>query len=203
MKSKTIYLLRHGETDFNKKGMVQGRGVNASLNDTGREQAKKAGNVFSKTQLDLIYTSALVRTHETVAELNTNGAPIRSHEGFDEISWGSQEGKEASYDAKNLYADTVNGWRRGELTLNVGGGESPIQVMERQRIAMEEVLETGAESILICMHGRAMRVLLCWLLNYPLNYMDGFPHNNCSYYVLENRDNSFTLKEFNQTRHLS
>ncbi|WP_424960966.1 histidine phosphatase family protein [Ekhidna sp.] len=202
MKNKTIYILRHGETDFNKKGMVQGRGVNASLNDTGRAQARKAGNAFEDIQFDHVFTSALIRTHETVGEFMNNGTPVSALDGFDEISWGNQEGKEASYDAKNLYADTVNGWRRGELHLNVGGGESPIQVMERQQKAMEKVLEADGENILICMHGRAMRVLLSWTLNYPLNYMDGFPHANCSYYVLGYRRDSFFLKDFNQIEHL-
>lgn len=202
MKSKTLYILRHGETDFNKKGMVQGRGVNASLNDQGIIQAQKAGRQLSNVSFDVVYTSALIRTHETVGEFSLNGTPVISHDGFDEISWGNQEGKEASYEAKNLYANTVNGWKRGELSLNVGGGENPLQVMERQKIAMQSVLENDAQSVLVCMHGRAMRVLLCWTLNYPLSYMDGFPHENCAYYTLGYRNESFYLKDFNQTEHL-
>lgn len=202
MKNKTIYILRHGETDFNKKGMVQGRGVNASLNEQGRKQASRAGHHLSEIQFDAVYTSALIRTQETVAQFGLNGTPSFEHDGFDEISWGNQEGQVASYDAKTLYADTVNGWRRGELTLNVGGGENPIEVMERQKKAMQMVLENDSENVLICMHGRALRVLLCWTLNYPLNYMDGFPHQNCGYYVLGYRKSSFYLKAFNQVDHL-
>ncbi len=182
--------------------MVQGRGVNASLNDEGIRQAKKAGDSLSHISFDTVFTSALIRTHETVGQFSLNGTPIIAHEGFDEISWGNQEGQVASYEAKTLYADTVNGWRRGELDLNVGGGENPIQVMERQQEAMKLVLESEGEHVLICMHGRALRVLLCWTLNYPLNFMDGFPHQNCGYYVLGYRRESFYLKAFNQVDHL-
>ncbi|MEP1032414.1 histidine phosphatase family protein [Ekhidna sp.] len=202
MKSKTIFILRHGETDFNKKGMVQGRGVNASLNSQGIAQAKQAGNHLANVSFDAVFTSALIRTKETVAQFPLNGTPLVSHEGFDEISWGNQEGQVASYDAKTLYADTVKGWRRGDLHLNVGGGESPLQVMERQKEAMRIVVENEGENMLICMHGRALRVLLCWTLNYPLNYMDGFPHQNCGYYVLGYRNESYYLKDFNQVDHL-
>lgn len=202
LKNKTIYILRHGETEFNRKGMVQGRGVNASLNENGVNQARKAGKYLSSVGFDSVFTSELIRTRETVNEFSLNGTPVKSHNGFDEISWGNQEGKVASYDAKNLYAETVNGWRRGDLHLNVGGGENPIEVMERQKVAMELVLANNAQNTLICMHGRAMRVLLCWTLNYPLNYMDGFPHQNCSYYALGFRNGSYFLKEFNQTVHL-
>ncbi len=182
--------------------MVQGRGVNASLNSNGIEQATKVGEHLSLINFDSVFTSELIRTKETVGQFKLNGTPVSSHDGFDEISWGNQEGKVASYDAKNLYADTVNGWRRGELNLNVGGGESPLEVMARQKDAMKTVLDSDSENTLICMHGRAMRVLLCWILNYPLNYMDGFPHQNCSYYVIEQRLESFYLKAFNQTDHL-
>lgn len=182
--------------------MVQGRGVNASLNEAGRMQAKLAGQHLARVPFDKVYTSALIRTHETVGQFQLNGTPIIAHEGFDEISWGDQEGQVASYEAKTLYADTVNGWRRGELELNVGGGENPIQVMERQKVAMQQVLDDEGEHILICMHGRALRVMLCWTLNYPLNFMDGFPHQNCGYYVLGNRNGSFHLKGFNRVDHL-
>lgn len=183
--------------------MVQGRGVNASINEEGMMQARQAGDAFSRIQFDHVFTSDLIRTQETVGQFIQNGTPVSSYAGFDEISWGNQEGKEASYDAKNLYADTVNGWQRGELHLNVGGGENPLQVMERQKEAMKKVMESEGENILICMHGRAMRVLLCWTLNYPLNFMDGFPHANCSYYVLGYRRSSFFLKDFNRVEHLS
>lgn len=203
LKTKTIYVLRHGETELNKKGMVQGRGVNASLNETGRLQAQATFEALKHEPIKTIFTSSLNRSIETI-ELWKNGEiEVLSHDGFDEISWGNQEGKEASYEAKNLYAETVKGWQAGNLDLNVGGGESPNQVMNRQKEAMQYVFEHGKDQILICMHGRAMRVLLCWLLGYPLNYMDGFPHHNCSYYKLNQKGAVFSLEEFNQTEHLT
>ncbi|MEO1254905.1 MAG: histidine phosphatase family protein [Bacteroidota bacterium] len=203
MKSKTIYILRHGQTNYNKKGMVQGRGINASLNEKGVEQARLAGRALHHINFDHVFISELVRTKETVDQIISDSTPLTSLAGFDEISWGNQEGKVASYEAKNQYAATVNGWRKGELNLNVGGGETPIEVMERQKEAMEIVLQTEAETVLICMHGRAMRVLLCWLLNYPLKYMDGFPHDNCSYYSLDFHEDTFYLKNFNKSDHLN
>ncbi|MEO0734980.1 MAG: histidine phosphatase family protein, partial [Bacteroidota bacterium] len=36
----TVYIVRHGQTDFNLQGIVQGSGVDASLNDTGRSQGQ-------------------------------------------------------------------------------------------------------------------------------------------------------------------
>lgn len=179
--------------------MVQGRGVDASLDDTGIKQAELACNRMLNLSIERVYTSKLKRTHETVSKL---GMPFDQFEGFDEISWGDQEGVVASMEERNKYADTVKAWRKGQLNLNIGGGESPIDVMKRQKIAMNDVLSQDFSTALVCMHGRAIRILLCWLLKYPLNYMDGFPHANCCYYSLDFTGSQVRLHDFNVTNHL-
>ncbi len=179
--------------------MVQGRGVDASLNDTGRKQAVRAYERLNKQPIDKFYASVLVRTHQTLEPFSAEFTPL---DGFDEISWGAYEGVKTTRESRGIYSTTLNDWRMGHLDKNVGGGENPIQVMERQKKALAEVLKNDAETTLICMHGRAMRILLCWVLNYPLNYMDGFPHRNCSYYSLVQTNGSFFIKEFNETSHL-
>ncbi len=183
--------------------MVQGRGVDASLNETGRLQADKAFHHLKDVPFDIVFSSKLKRSQETIRQFIDIGLPHISHGGLDEISWGSQEGIKATLEAKNLYSQTVKGWRNGELHLNVGGGESPLEVMERQKEAMRVILRQEAQNILVCMHGRAMRILLCWLLNYPLNFMDGFPHDNCAYYKLIYQGKLFYIDEFNQMEHLN
>ncbi len=182
--------------------MVQGRGVDASLNETGQWQANRAHQFLKNVSFDVVFTSALIRTHQTARGFIEDGIPHLIHDGFDEISWGDQEGVEATPEARNLYSKTVRSWQDGKLDLNVGGGESPIEVMNRQKEAMSQVLEYDASTILICMHGRAIRILLCWLLKYPLNYMDGFPHDNCAFYQL-NYNGSYSVREFNVTDHLT
>ena len=182
--------------------MVQGRGIDASLNNTGVKQAKQVYKALKNIHFDVVFTSTLVRTHQSVKEFLDQGLEHHILEGLDEISWGDQEGVKADQEALNLYAATVRGWREGSLDLRVGGGETPVEVMERQKIAFEQILADPGESVLVCMHGRAIRVLLSWLLNYPLNYMDGFPHQNCAYYKVVYRGADFFIEEFNETAHL-
>lgn len=201
MKNKILHILRHGETDYNKNGLVQGRGINASLNETGVGQARRVYEHFRERPLDHIYTSTLVRTHETT-QYFPSSIGRTALEGLDEISWGDQEGVKASPEARNMYKNTVLAWQRGELERNVGGGETPIEVADRQKKAMDVILNDDNLLILICMHGRAIRILLSWLLNYPLRYMDGFPHQNCAYYTLGWNGHSFQLIDFNKTDHL-
>ncbi|RYE50114.1 MAG: histidine phosphatase family protein, partial [Sphingobacteriales bacterium] len=63
---KTIYLIRHGQTDLNKHGIVQGRGMDTDLNDMGRAQANAFFDKYGTVKFDKIYTSVLKRTHQTV-----------------------------------------------------------------------------------------------------------------------------------------
>jgi probable phosphoglycerate mutase len=58
------------------------------------------------------------------------------------------------------------------------------------------------KTILICMHGRAMRILLCQLLNYPLRGMDTFEHKNLCLYQLDFTGSMFAIKKHNDISHL-
>lgn len=63
---KTLYIIRHGETDLNKRGVVQGRGMDTDLNDRGLEQAEAFYQTYKDVPFDKIYTSTLKRTHQTI-----------------------------------------------------------------------------------------------------------------------------------------
>ncbi len=67
-----------------------------------------------------------------------------------------------------------------------------------------EVLMTRPEEqkVLLCMHGRAMRVFLCLLLGKPLSEMTEFPHQNTVLYKMGFEDGKFTVLEFNSAVHL-
>ncbi|MFW6226294.1 MAG: histidine phosphatase family protein, partial [bacterium] len=151
---KTIYLIRHGQTDYNKKGIVQGSGIDASLNDLGRQQAEAFYDAYRNMPFDKIYISALKRTKESVTQFIADGIPFEAMAGLNEISWGNSEGTEFTSENNTLYQKLVNDWLAGNTHLAVEGGESPEDVMTRQKEAMEYILQQPNEkNILICMHG--------------------------------------------------
>ena len=67
MIEKEIYIIRHGQTEHNAKGIVQGKGINLSLNDTGRKQASAFYEAYKHIPFEVVYTSSLIRTHESAA----------------------------------------------------------------------------------------------------------------------------------------
>lgn len=203
LKEKRIYLIRHGETDFNLKGIVQGSGVDTSLNDTGRKQAQAFFEHYKHIPFKKIYTSALKRTGESVQKFIDLGIPYEHYSGFNEISWGANDGKIVSSADHSYYSEMLDSWKKGEVDKSIDGGESPLDVQARQKPAMDIVMSRDEEDcILICMHGRAMRILLSTLLHGDLNHMDKYAHQNLCLYEIVYADGKFALAEFNKTNHL-
>jgi len=203
LKSKKIYLVRHGQTDYNLKGIVQGSGIDASLNDLGRKQAQSFYEAYKNVPFDKVYTSALQRSIQSVENFINDGISHQIVPELNEINWGSREGMKITPEEDAYYHDVIREWQEGNTTLQIEGGESPQQVFERQTKAIEIILaNTNEDQILVCMHGRAMRILLCQMLNYPLRCMDLFEHTNLCLYELNYTGSMFSIERFNDTSHL-
>ncbi|MCA6073300.1 histidine phosphatase family protein [Fulvivirga sedimenti] len=203
MKSKKIYLVRHGQTDYNLKGIVQGSGIDSSLNERGREQSRQFFDAYKDVPFDKVYTSKLKRTTESVEGFINLGIPHEMLSGLNEINWGTREGQVITPEEDAYYHWVIREWQNGNTTLPIEGGESPQDVYDRQKLAVEHIMShEDEENILICMHGRAMRVLLCQVLNYPLHCMDEFEHSNLCLYLLNFTGSMFTVERFNDTNHL-
>ena len=204
MSTKKIYLIRHGQTDYNLKGVVQGSGIDAPLNDTGRKQAEAFYQAYKSVSFDKVYTSVLQRSQQSVEKFLADGIPHEAFEGLNEISWGNREGISITPEEDAYYHHMLEEWRRGNTSLKIEGGESPEDLAAKQKPVLEYILKQEKEkTILICMHGRAMRILLTVLLNYPLKSMDTFEHSNLGLYELTYTGNMFTVDKFNDTSHFN
>jgi len=200
---KQIYIIRHGETDLNKKGIVQGRGVNSPLNETGLKQASAFYEAYRQERFDRVYTSTMLRTHQTVEQFIRKGIPWTQLAGLDEISWGIYEGLEQDGRIMAGFTEITSGWCHGKLDTCVEGGETPLQLVERQKEAMDHIVSATEErKVLICMHGRAMRTLLCYLTNRPLCEMDEFPHTNTALYKIHYFSGKFEIMDAYNINHL-
>ncbi len=204
MNIKKIYLIRHGQTDLNHKGVVQGSGVDSSLNDAGRSQANDFFECYKDVPFDKVYRSGLKRTHESVQRFVDKGIPFETLSEINEISWGVREGIPVDELANAYYTKMIESWRRGKTDIGIEGGESPDEVLVRMKKGLNHILSRKDEStVLICMHGRAMRIMLCLMLNYPLKMMDIFEHSNLCLYELTYTKSMFKIDKFNNLDHLN
>ncbi len=201
--TKTLYIVRHGQTELNKLGIVQGRGMNTDLNDEGRKQAALFFDAYKDVAFDKIYISELKRTQQSIQQFIDLGIPYEKLEGLDEMAWGVLEGTESTPENRAAFLQVIREWVAGNLDVSLQGGESPNQVKTRQEKAIATILShPEEETVLICMHGRAMRLLLCWITGHPLTEMETYPHQNLILYKLTYDGDKFEIVDFNNAEHL-
>lgn len=202
--TKKIYLTRHGQTDFNKQGIVQGSGVDSDLNELGRTQARAFFEAYQHVPFDKLYVSGLKRTHQSMRDFLEKPVPHEELPDLNEISWGRREGIPIDEEGDAYYLKMIRSWQEGKTDVAIDGGENPEQVAVRMQNALKHMLDkTEEKQVLICMHGRAMRVMLTVMLNYPLRCMDMFEHSNLCLYELTYTGSMFILDRYNDTTHLS
>ena len=200
---KTLYIVRHGQTDLNKQGIVQGRGMDTNLNDEGRSQANQFFQAYKHVAFDKIYISELKRTQQSIQQFIDLGITYEKLAGLDELAWGILEGQESTPETKNAFMKLVRDWVSGDLDSKIEGGESPNDVKARQQKALETIMShPEEETVLICMHGRALRLLLCLLTEKPLTEMEGFPHQNLVLYKVTYDGSKYRIVDGNNAEHL-
>ncbi|MBC7325685.1 MAG: histidine phosphatase family protein, partial [Moorella sp. (in: Bacteria)] len=92
MENIRIYLVRHGETEWNNNGRYQGH-TDVALSVSGRRQAELLRERFRSIPLDSVYSSDLSRARETAAVIAApHGLTIKTEEAFREIDFGFWEG---------------------------------------------------------------------------------------------------------------
>ncbi len=203
---KHIYLIRHGQTTYNQQGVVQGSGIDSDLNEKGLLQAVAFFEVYKNIPFDTIYTSKLKRTVQSVQPFLNIGLKHEAHVGLNEISWGSKEGQAVlPHEEDPFFSKMLAEWRKGNTHISAFGGESPDEVATRQKPFLETLFspeKAHENNVLICMHGRAMRVLLCQLLNFPISEMDTFEHGNLCLYHLVYTGSMVNILKHNERSHL-
>jgi broad specificity phosphatase PhoE len=201
--NKTLYIVRHGQTELNKRGIVQGRGMDTDLNDEGRKQAGLFFSAYKQVPFNKIYVSTLKRTQQSIQQFIDLGIPFEKLAGLDELAWGIHEGQPATTENKAAFLQIMRDWLDGKLDSKFEGGESPNEVKTRQLEALKIIMShPEEETVLICMHGRAMRLLLCLLAGRPLTEMDYFPHQNLVLYKVIYDGDKYEIVDFNNAEHL-
>lgn len=206
MSETTLYLIRHGETDYNRQRIVQGRRINCELNQTGRAQARALARRLSTVPIDAIFSSTLRRAEETAAFIAAEHQHLEVFrlEDLEEMSWGVYEGEPPSERLSRAFESMQLDWARGDYGKRVEGGESILDVQERGLRALEHILARHeGQTVAVVTHGRFLRVLLATILDeYGLERMNEIHHANTCVNHLVHASGTFKAHLLNCTAHL-
>lgn len=199
-----VYLLRHGQTDYNAAHVVQGGGIDSRLNATGRQQALAFYRRHRTASFRALHSSALRRTQETLAPFREEGYSLQVHAGLNEYHWGVFEGRPFDEALQKEIAPIREAWAAGDFDYRVPGGESPREVWERAHAALQTIVEENTNgNVLICTHGRMLRIILSNLVGAGLHEMQNIRHHNAALNVLRKTTAGFAAELLNDTSHLS
>lgn len=201
-----LHLIRHGETEFNATGIVQGGGIDSDLNATGRQQAQWFWQRHRFTRYaPTVWASGLKRTHQTLAPFLEDGYQLRTHPGLNEFSWGEWEGQKFDQDFQDIIRPYAEAWAAGDLDLAVPGGDTPRIAWTRAQAALQDILATHPDgNVLVCTHGRLLRILISGVLHNDVAQMHRYMHHNTGLNILARPEPSaeFVAELLNCTAHL-
>lgn len=163
-----LLLVRHGETDWNRLGLLQGT-RDIPLNDRGRQQASELAARVSGGA-DAVYSSPLVRARSTAEIIAvTAGADVEIEPDLRELCYGFAQGKTVAWLRRHDPALEYR-WRTTPWQVRFSGGDTLRAVRARAAEALSRIVARHhGERVALCAHGHVNRVLMITALAWPRN----------------------------------
>jgi glucosyl-3-phosphoglycerate phosphatase len=190
---RRLILLRHGQTDYNVAGRMQGH-LDSVLTAAGREQAAAAAPVLAALAPDRLVSSDLTRAVDTAEVVGAAcGLPVKLDPRLRETHLGRWQGSTVA-EIDRDYPGAIAEWR-SDPTWAPPGGESRVAVVARSEPVVDELdaefADSGEESVtvLLVAHGGLIAGLTTGLLGLPIEVWPSFGGlGNCRWAVLARRD---------------
>jgi 2,3-bisphosphoglycerate-dependent phosphoglycerate mutase len=182
----TLYLVRHGQTLFNSRDLVQGW-VDSPLTTLGWRQARAVADHLADRPLTAVYASTSERAADTAQEIarRHEGLAVNLRKGFKEMYFGDLEARpnaeffELVDDPRAFFADVMVG--RGEA---VAGGEPPAEYRTRVDAAVADLLADHDDGeVVLVSHGLTINMILT-----AAGWHSPGPLENCSVSTLRMTD---------------
>jgi broad specificity phosphatase PhoE len=202
-----LILVRHGETYWNKEGLVQGCDSDIELNETGLEQARKVAVFLENEPITTILSSPLSRAKSTAEVIaKHHRLPVEIDPALMELKVGELEGMSVSHLRTTFSQFLLEWWKDGEAT-RLPNGESLVELQRRAWNVIELLLErhkTNPEhnkdaTVVVVSHYFITLAIILKALSLPLNCFIKFKVDLGGVSILEFRDYGTRLLVFNDT----
>ena len=185
-----IYIVRHGETEANKNGYLQGW-TDVPLNENGRFIAELTGRGIKDIRFDHCISSPLIRAKETAKILlreSGNSVSVTFDDRIKEMNFGSFEGMSVRDEKLIRFLKEPN------VGYKFPDGESFREVMKRtQEFLKALIAKDDDKTYLVSTHGCALRAMLNFLYEDKDDYWHGHVPYNCCVNIIEAKNGTATL----------
>lgn len=190
-----IYLVRHGETDWNQAGLLQGQTDNA-LNAQGLEQAREAAERLKEVPFEIAFCSPLIRAKRTAETIiGDRKITLTTDERLRELNFGPWEG----VDIRTIKDAASQPFTNPGSYIPPEGAESFAQLYKRSGEFVDQVLlplEGTYETVLVVAHGGVNRSILNPVLNIPVDDFWRMHMGNCATAILDCTDGKLSMLEY-------
>ena len=200
--TNTIYIVRHGQTEWNLLGKTQGHG-NSDLTPKGIEQAELLADSMTKYPIDYIYSSDLGRAYQTAEIIgNKLNIEVEKTEALREMNFGTWEGriiKDIIEEDPELYKM----WRNEPHLAKIPQGETLSQIKERTDAFIKEINEKyDGKHIVLVTHSLCARIMLLSFLDSDVKNIYRINQANTALNIIELRDYGPVVMKMNDTTHI-
>ena len=200
--TNTIYIVRHGQTEWNLLGKTQGHG-NSDLTPKGIEQAELLADSMTKYPIDYIYSSDLGRAYQTAEIIgNKLSIEVEKTEALREMNFGTWEGriiKDIIEEDPELYKM----WRNEPHLAKIPQGETLSQIKERTDAFIKEINEKyDGKHIVLVTQSLCARIMLLSFLDSDVKNIYRINQANTALNIIELRDYGPVVMKMNDTTHI-
>ncbi len=198
----SIYLVRHGQTAWNKEEIFRGR-TDISLDETGLKQAELVGEYFKGIEIQGIYSSPLSRASQTAQKTaRFHDLKVQPLPGIIDMSFGDWEGR-PHQEIRENDSKTYRQWIEEPHLVRLPDGEGLDDVRARAMAAMEDVIRDHPKQTLVLVSHRVIcKVLICAILGLDNSHFWQITQDTTAINLIQYRKKKYILSLMNETCHL-
>ena len=198
----SIYLVRHGQTAWNKEEIFRGR-TDIPLDGTGLKQAELVGQYFKGMEIYGIYSSPLSRAWQTAQKVaQFHDLKVQPLQGILDMSFGNWEGR-PHQEIRESDSNTYRQWVETPHLVRLPGGESLDDVRVRAMAAVEELIRNHpGKTLILVTHRVVNKVLICGILSLDNSHFWQITQDTTAINLIQHRNGKYILSLMNETCHL-
>jgi broad specificity phosphatase PhoE len=197
-----IYLVRHGQTAWNKEEIFRGR-TDVPLDETGLKQAELVAGYFKGIEIHAVCSSPLARAWQTAEKIaQSHSLKVQPLQGIIDLSFGNWEGH-PHQEIKKIDSERYRQWVEEPHRVRLPGGESLDEVRVRSMAALEEVIQKHPGKTLVLVSHRVInKVLICGILGIDNSHFWQIGQDTTAINLIQHKNGKYILSILNETCHL-